>query len=29
VHLDELREDEAGAELRAVAEVMAPTTAGS
>ena len=28
VHVDELREDEAGAELRAVAEVMAPTTAG-
>ena len=28
VHLDELREDEAGGELRAVAEVMAPTTAG-
>ena len=29
VHLDELREDEAGAELRAVREVLAPTTAGS
>jgi hypothetical protein len=28
VHLDELREDEAGAELRAVGEVLAPTTAG-
>ncbi len=28
VHLDELREDEAGAELRAVSEVLAPTTAG-
>ena len=28
VHLDELREDEAEAELRAVGEVMAPTTAG-
>jgi hypothetical protein len=28
VHLDELRADEAGAELRAVSEVLAPTTAG-
>src|SRR5215469_6393228 len=28
VHLDELREDEAGAELRAVGEAPAPTTAG-
>ncbi len=28
VHLDELREDQAGAELRAVGEVVAPTTAG-
>ena len=28
LHLDELREDEAGAELRAVGEVPAPTTAG-
>src|SRR5262249_44629720 len=28
VHLDELRQDEAGAELRAVGEVLAPTTAG-
>src|SRR6266568_1375544 len=28
LHLDELREDEAGAELRAVSEVPAPTTAG-
>jgi hypothetical protein len=28
VHLDELREDKAGAELRAVGEVLAPTTAG-
>src|SRR6266508_1673358 len=28
VHLDELREDEAGRELRAVGEVLAPTTAG-
>jgi hypothetical protein len=28
VHLDELREDEASAELRAVANVIAPTTAG-
>ena len=28
VHLDELREDEAGVELRAVSEVLAPTTAG-
>ena len=28
VHLDELREDEAVAELRAVGEVLAPTTAG-
>jgi len=28
VHLDELREDAAGAELRAVSEVPAPTTAG-
>lgn len=28
VHLDELREDEAGAELRAVGETPAPTTAG-
>jgi hypothetical protein len=28
VQLDELREDEAGAELRAVTEVVAPTTAG-
>jgi hypothetical protein len=28
VHLEELREDEAGAELRAVGEALAPTTAG-
>ena len=28
LHLDELREDVAGAELRAVGEVPAPTTAG-
>ena len=28
VHLDELREDEASAELRAVGEALAPTTAG-
>ena len=28
VHLDELREDEAGAELRAVGQAPAPTTAG-
>jgi hypothetical protein len=28
VHLEELREDEAGAELRAVGEAPAPTTAG-
>jgi Transposase DDE domain group 1 len=28
VHLDELREDEAGGELHAVGEVVAPTTAG-
>ncbi len=28
VHLDELRQDRAGAELRAVSEVLAPTTAG-
>jgi hypothetical protein len=28
LHLDEMREDEAGAELRAVGEVPAPTTAG-
>lgn len=28
VHLEELREDDVGAELRAVGEVLAPTTAG-